>query len=859
MSVRLIVGCIAAAGVAVMSAVVGGAAEGRAVSAPAAAPGQPAAGAVRIIRDEYGVPHVYARTARALFYGDGYATGQDRLWEAEVLRLTASGTVAQAVGPGQKGSNVLADLAARIYSGGPIRLHALFQRLPARSRTAVQGFVEGMNAWIRHVDETGKLPPEYAALGFRPRPWTAEDVLAIWAEVGGQRGAFGSDELDNAAEDAAWKARFGAAAAARLFADTHWTNDPSSPTTIPAPPGAVPPGPVTPGPVTPGPVAPGPVTPGPVPPGLARPVPAAARARATALVQAGDRQLAHAGLALQLHSNAIAIGKRLTRDGIPLLLGGPQTGYSVPQTFMEIGLHGAGYDVTGATIPGTAAVEIGVGSGDAWSVTSGGTDNSDWYVETLDPAHHPGRYLFRGRWVPYRCRTEAIPVRGHRPQPRRVCESVHGPVYATANKTAISLRDATRGGIGATFGTFLGVDRSASAASPRDFGAALRGSAGNFNFLYADQHGNIAYWHIGRIPIRAAGDNPFLPHPGDGSDEWRGFIPFDHLPHVTNPAQGWLANWTTKPIATWPNSTAGLPAWGPAERVQVLFRLLSAIPPRSATMATLASINRVAGQTAENPVGDEENVPIEVVLPRLLSHLSTAGRPRLRRAAALLRAWNRQRADSDSDHRYDNPAVAIYNRWYADFVSHAFAREYGKPDSGSPLDNTTFANLAVRLLEGRAAALPLRYHYLHAETVTQAVTAALRDALNGLTRQYRSADPARWLQPVVNIQWSPLGIGKVPDTPWMNRGTYNQIVHVGPGGGLTAEDVVAPGQSGVAASRHFADQLRLYVTWAYKPMRLTKRDLVGHTESVLTLAVPSPCVTTRTAAAAGRPADDRCR
>src|SRR5450755_1855510 len=214
-----------------------------------------------------------------------------------------------------------------------------------------------MNGWIQHAEATGTLPPEYAALGFRPRPWTTDDVLAIWVEVGGQRGAFGSDELDNAAEYAAWKTKFGSAAAARLFADTHWTNDPSSPTTIPGSSGAVSPGPVT--------------------PGLPVPAPAAARARTTALVQAGDRQLARAGLGMQLHSNAILIGKRLTRDGAPLVLGGPQTGYSIPQTFMEIGLHGAGYDVTGATIPGTVAVEIGVGSGDAWSVTSGGTDNSD--------------------------------------------------------------------------------------------------------------------------------------------------------------------------------------------------------------------------------------------------------------------------------------------------------------------------------------------------------------------------------------------------------------------------------------------------------------------------------------------------
>lgn len=133
------------------------------------------------------------RPRRALFYGDGYPTGQDRLWEAEVLRLTATGTLAQELGPGQRGENVQSALASRIYSGGATRLRTLVQRLPAPSRTAVQGYVDGINGWISQAEATGKLPPEYAALGFRPRPWSAADVVAIWMEVGGQRGAFGSD------------------------------------------------------------------------------------------------------------------------------------------------------------------------------------------------------------------------------------------------------------------------------------------------------------------------------------------------------------------------------------------------------------------------------------------------------------------------------------------------------------------------------------------------------------------------------------------------------------------------------------------------------------------------------------------
>ena len=133
-------------------------------------------------------------------------------------------------------------------------------------------------------------------------------------------------------------------------------------------------------------------------------------------------------------------------------------------------------------------------------------------------------------------------------------------------------------------------------------------------------------------------------------------------------------------------------------------------------------------------------------------------------------------------------------------------------------DNTT-ANIESRLLSGRRAALPLQFDYLHGRTVGSVVTRTLHDALSELTAQFGTANQAHWLTPDLTITWSPLGAGSVPNTPWMNRGTYNQIVSLVPGH-LVGENVVAPGQSGDARSPHFADQLTLYATWTYKHMTL---------------------------------------
>jgi acyl-homoserine lactone acylase PvdQ len=69
----------------------------------------------------------------------------------------------------------------------------------------------------------------------------------------------------------------------------------------------------------------------------------------------------------------------------------------------------------------------------------------------------------------------------------------------------------------------------------------------------------------------------------------------------------------------------------------------------------------------------------------------------------------------------------------------------------------------------------------------------------------------------------------------MNRGTYNQITHLGPGRAMYAENVVSPGQSGDPFSPHFDDQLELYATWTYKPVYLDRVGLMGHEESVTLL------------------------
>jgi penicillin G amidase len=750
----------------------------------------------RIVRDAYGVPHVYARDARTLFRGVGYAQGQDRLWQAEIHRRLATGTMSELFGP----SVLEGDVLARQLFGSPARGAGELERASELTRTVLRAFTDGMNAYIEHAVRTNTLPAPYAVVG-PPRAWTVDDSVATYMYFAHAFGTFGGDELDNLSQLQDLTNRLGAVEGQRVFADTHWLDDPSAPTTVPRSGAVRPPRQHDAGPAR-------------LP---AADVANAARATRESIT-AATRVFERFGVRKAPASNAIVIGPRLSADRHALLLGGPQMGYSTPQVNHEIGIHGAGFDVTGMELAGWPLVPIGVTPNHAWTLTSGGTDNTDLYVETvrLRPGAAAPEYLFGGSWHPMDCRTERF-VTGD----RRLCETRHGPVLSplpqapTPSATAIAMKIAVRGMEMRSYDAWLALGRARNLS---EFAAAAAGAAYNFNVFYADGRGNIAYWHVGRIPVRAAGDNPFLPHDGTGGAEWRGFLPFHEQPHALNPRQGWLASWNNKPAEDWPNSSAGFWDWGPAHRVNTLVEQLERVRPGTATVRTLERINRTAGWTTDTPSGSAGTVFVSTLLDDLLRHVDVGADPRLRPVVHRLRAWDWLQVDANTDGRYDDPAVAVFNTWWPALIEQVFADEFPMGLDGQ-VDGNVLGNLVARVL-GERHSLPLAHDYLDGQRVRAAVTAALVQAIDQLTAQY-GPDVRGWLQPVAKIHWEGLPLTpSVPDTIWMNRGTYNQIVHLGHGRELWAENVVAPGQSGDPASPHFADQLPLYESWRYKPMRL---------------------------------------
>ncbi|MCU0483856.1 MAG: penicillin acylase family protein, partial [Chloroflexi bacterium] len=252
-----------------------------------------------------------------------------------------------------------------------------------------------------------------------------------------------------------------------------------------------------------------------------------------------------------LGSNNWVVAPEQSATGTALLANDPHLGFQMPSIWYMNGLHcapvgnGCPYDVAGVSFPGVPAVILGHNARIAWGVTNVGPDVQDLFVETPDPADPAGRYLHAGESLAYETRRETIAVAGGDPVTITVRETVHGPVVSdvidrlAGAASPHALRWTALAETDLLLDSFVAINRAGTFAEFRD---ALRGYvAPSQNFVYADVDGTIGYQMPGLVPIRPAGDLGDRPVEGaSGLHDWTGYIPFDELPAMENPASGFI-------------------------------------------------------------------------------------------------------------------------------------------------------------------------------------------------------------------------------------------------------------------------------------------------------------------------------
>src|SRR3954470_3544813 len=375
-------------------------------------------GDARVYRDSYGTPAIYANTSAATWYAAGYTAGQDRLFLADGVRHVAEGTYSELAGP----SGVPADIQTRVLTYSDADYDAMFARLPTESQNVLKAYVAGLNAYIQHVRTTpSELPAEYALLSTVPQDWTLKDTLASGVLLTRFVAASGGEEFREVELLRTLEKSLGAEPGLKAFNDIRWQRDQKASVTVPPAEGrfanndpvpatqrdavyrksaayalALPPELAT-GAGTG--AAPAPTTPS----GLPTPVAASLQKMIDSLN--AFRANLHGG------SYMFTVSGTRTSTGAPMLVNGPQLGYTFPTELYEQEVHGGGYNARGVTVPGVPTVAIGYGTNIAWGLTTGYSKNIDSFIETTRRTNGKLQYFHNGAWKDADCRTETVKYR----------------------------------------------------------------------------------------------------------------------------------------------------------------------------------------------------------------------------------------------------------------------------------------------------------------------------------------------------------------------------------------------------------------------------------------------------------------
>ncbi len=776
---------------------------------------------VTVLRDRFGVPHVYGTTYDDTAFGAGYVGTEDRMFLTDVLRHTGAARMAEFLGPSP--ANIAMDVsqlraAAYTREEAAAQVAALPKRYGAEGQKlvdALSAFVAGINAAqdaLCPVLVAPTCPVEYAALQQMPTPYEPADVVFIASLVGGIFGRGGGGEADNAAFLQKLVAKYGVTGGRQRFDDLRERDDPEAPITVPTRfpydvPGKVDPAAVG----LPRLGAPTASGTGDVEGASSSSSPSATPLSAPTAV---DGPLGKIDLGPALHksgmSNALLVDAKHSAAGHPTVVFGPQTGYFAPQLLTEVDLHGPGVAARGVSFAGTQLiVELGHGVDYAWSATSSGSDNVDVVLDRLCNADgskatiQSTGYLVGTACTPLDAYTHsqtAKPSAGGTGLPQQIDLQVlrtrHGIVQSrTTTTTGVPVAVVVqRSTYGAEFDSAIGfarVNDPGYVKSAKDFQRAFAGVDYTFNWFYADSK-DIAFFSSGRLPLRARGVDPSFPRYGDPKWDWKGFLADAGHPQAVNPPAGYMVNWNNR---TAPGFSGNDQQYGYGS----VYRSLSL---QERVLYRMRGGKKVTKTGLVDAMLDAATVDVrgQQLLPELLAVLGDD--PALKPATDLLRTWNRlgsHREDRERDGAYTlQAAVALMDAWYPAMAKDVLRGGLGSLVDAVPgkLDDSPRLGLGsayndvgwygyvdkdLRQVLGRPVKGRYSRTYCGGGTLAgcrKVLRASLAKAVQAeVARQgVTSVTALTYDKHLDDIRSTTAGVVGVPDIDWQNRPTFQQVV-----------------------------------------------------------------------------------
>lgn len=771
---------------------------------------------VDVLRTEAGVPHIYADSARDLFFAQGYVQAQDRFWQMDFERHVGRGTLSEMFGESQ----VETDQFLRTLGWAQIAEQEWAAASPDAA-LALGAFADGVNAYL--ADHQGaSLSLEYAVLKlnngtYSPAPWDPVDSL-VWAKV------------------MAWDLRSNMgleivrAEIEKIVGDRVDDIFPPYPDDRPV------------------------IVPNYEAGTAVASTPAPLDGVGDLLLRVQHRSAAVDALAgpsgSDIGSNNWVISGSLTSTGEPILANDPHLGIQMPSIWYETGLHcttvtdDCPYEVVGFSLLGAPGVVIGHNANIAWGVTNLAADVQDLYIEKINP-DNPNQYEVNGAWVDFDTRTETIDVAGADPIELTVRVSRHGPIISDVyggledftDKAVVDLPESYAIALrwtalepSRTYEAVVAIDR---ARNWKEFLDGLtKWDVPSQNFIYADTDGHIGYHSPGRIPIRAAG-NGRIPVPGWTDEyEWTGYIPFNQLPAAFDPPEGYIAS---------ANNAVTRPGVGPFLAREWAYG--------SRAQRIVDMITGAGGPISPDDVRamqfDAASIHADVLIPRLVG--LSSGVEEVRKAQDLLESWKGE----DGEYRFDvdEPGAALFAAVWKHLLQDVYDDEI--PEDFRPSGRDSWLEAIRRILDQPDNVWWDDQATSAVETRDDILEAALLQSWNELTDTLGS-NPAKWrwgdlhtatfqnqtlgksgIKPIEALfnrgpVEAPGGTDMVNATSWLVEKGYEVLalpslrMVVDFSDFDTSTGIHTTGQSGHAYHRHYADMIPLWATGQTQLMPWTR-------------------------------------
>ena len=475
---------------------------------------------VEILKDHWGISHIYAETEHDLFFAQGYSAARDRLFQFEIWRAQATGTVAEILGS----RAVDRDHGTRLFKfRGP--MHEEMNHYHPRGVDIITSFVHGVNAYIDEaLQDPDSLPLPFKLLDIQPKHWTEEVVISR------HQGLLGNISLELSTgravcaigEDKVRELRYFHPHDPILTLDPlidcdsllnndilHLYNSYRRPIRF---------------------------EPDDIALAQYRNTEEAYETIADILIEE-ERDLQKRSID-DIGSNNWVVSGDLTQDGWPMMINDPHRSQAVPSLRYWSHLVGPGWNVIGGGEPEIPGISIGHNEHGAWGLTVFNTDGEDLYVYETNP-DNPSQYRYLGEWEEMRVISETIEVKDASPVIVELKYTRHGPVVFEDqdNSLAYAIRPAWMEVGGSPYLASLRMDQATSWEEFRE--ASNFSNIPGENMIWADRQGNIGWQAVGIAPIRR-NFSGMVPVPGDGRYEWDGYLPIKAKPNEFNPDRGYI-------------------------------------------------------------------------------------------------------------------------------------------------------------------------------------------------------------------------------------------------------------------------------------------------------------------------------